>query len=73
MNVAIRLPNGDVQNATVPPNETQAIVVPIERAGQNIVEISAAEKPGEITTVNNRAMAVIDGIRDRLRVSADFG
>ncbi|MFT3672358.1 hypothetical protein [Aestuariivirga sp.] len=68
VDIAIRLPNGDVQNTAVAPNETQAIVVPIDRAGQNIVEISAAERPGEITTVNNRAMAVIDGIRDRLRV-----
>ncbi|MBL8790596.1 MAG: hypothetical protein JNM45_08860 [Rhizobiales bacterium] len=66
--ITIRLPNGDVQNTAVPPNTTQAIVVPIERAGQNIVEIAAAQKEGEITTVNNRAMAVIDGIRDRLRV-----
>lgn len=68
VDIAIRLPNGDVQNTAVAPNQTQAMVVPIDRAGQNIVEISAAERPGEITTVNNRAMAVIDGIRDRLRV-----
>jgi hypothetical protein len=66
--VTVRLPNGETRNLTLAPNTTEALVVPIDRAGQNIVEITAAERAGEITTINNRAMAVIDGIRDRLRV-----
>ena len=66
--VTIRLPNGETQNLTLAPNTTGQIVVPIDRAGQNVVEIAAAERPDEITLVNNRALAVIDGIRDRLRV-----
>ncbi len=66
--VTIRLPNGEERTLTLAPNTTESLVVPIERAGQNIVEITAAERAGEITAINNRAMAVIEGIRDRLRV-----
>jgi hypothetical protein len=66
--VSIRFPNGEERKLELVPNTTDSIVVPIERAGQNIVEIAAAAVPGEITTVNNRVLAVIDGIRDRLRV-----
>lgn len=66
--VSIRLPNGDVRRLEIAPNTTDSIVVAIDRAGQNIVEITAAERDGEITAINNRALAVIEGIRDRLRV-----
>ena len=66
--VTIRLPNGEQRNIDIAPNTTDSIVVPIDRAGQNIIEITAAEGPGEITAVNNRTLAVIEGIRDRLRV-----
>jgi uncharacterized membrane protein len=66
--VNIRLPNGETRTMTIAPNTPESLVIPIERAGQNVVEITAAERPGEITPINNRAMAVIEGIRDRLRV-----
>ena len=36
--------------------------------GPNIVEIEAAAVDGELTAVNNRAVVVIDGVRDKLRV-----
>ena len=35
---------------------------------ENIVEIQTAAIPGEISTENNSALAVVEGIRDRLRV-----
>ena len=38
------------------------------RAGKNILEVSAARDPDEITPVNNRSIAVVDGIRENLRV-----
>jgi hypothetical protein len=51
----VRLPNGEhAQPRHCAPNTTEALVVPIDRAGQNIVEITAAERPGEITAINNR-------------------
>jgi hypothetical protein len=44
------------------------IQVQIPHAGQNIIEIEAAPLEGELTTVNNRAVVSIDGVRDKLRV-----
>lgn len=61
--------NGDLvarQNA-VPGQETQ-LPFQLPRAGHNIVELVAAERPGEITPINNKAIAVVDGIRENLRV-----
>lgn len=40
----------------------------ITHGGDNIIELSAAELAGELTTRNNRAIVVTKGIRDRLRV-----
>ncbi|MEW9836808.1 hypothetical protein [Mesorhizobium marinum] len=42
------------------------IVVP--NAGRNIVELSIPDEDGEITDTNNRAIAIVDGIRENLRV-----
>ena len=44
------------------------INVPIPHAGPNIVEIEASPLDNELTTVNNRAVVSIDGVRDKLRV-----
>ncbi|MFN7001334.1 MAG: hypothetical protein ACK4ST_15110, partial [Elioraea tepidiphila] len=44
------------------------ISVPIERAGQTVLEIEAEERPGEVSLLNNRAVVAINGVRDRLRV-----
>ncbi len=62
--------DGDVlQTRTVPVGTPQNIDVPIPHGGPNIVEIEAAPLPGgELTTVNNRAVVSIDGVRDKLRV-----
>src|SRR5204863_9150544 len=42
--------------------------IPIPHAGPNIVEIEASALDGELTTVNNRAVVSVDGVRDKLRV-----
>jgi hypothetical protein len=44
------------------------IPVTIDHAGANIVEIEAEAAPGEITTVNNRAVLTVEGVRENLRV-----
>lgn len=44
------------------------ILVDIEHAGPNIVEIEAEAAPGELTTVNNRAVLTVEGVRENLRV-----
>ncbi len=61
--------NGDlVQRQSAVPGELTSVEITLPRAGKNIVELSAARDPQEITPVNNRAIAIIDGIRENLRV-----
>ena len=48
--------------------ETVEIPVDIDHAGPNIVEIEAEGAPGELTTINNRAVLTIEGVRENLRV-----
>ena len=44
------------------------VEVPITRAGPVVVEMQADARPGEVSTVNNRAVVTVNGVRDRLRV-----
>ena len=44
------------------------MTVPVDHGGQNIVEIGVPPLEGEISAQNNRAVTVIEGVRDRLRV-----
>jgi hypothetical protein len=55
-----------VQN--VPIGAEQRIELAITRAGPTVVELSANTLPGEVSTINNRAVVEINGVRDRLRV-----
>ena len=48
--------------------EKVTIPVDIAHAGPNIVEIEAEPAQGEITTVNNRAVLTVEGVRENLRV-----
>ncbi len=58
-----------IDQRTVRAGENSEVQIPIPHSGPNIVEIEAAPLPGgELTTVNNRAVVSIDGVRDRLRV-----
>jgi hypothetical protein len=53
---------------TVTPGVPVEYPLTIGHGGQNIVEIAAEPRPGEISHANNRAIAVVEGVRDRLRV-----
>jgi hypothetical protein len=53
---------------TVTAGQTVEVQIGIPHAGPNIVEIEASPLEGELTTVNNRAVVSIDGVRDKLRV-----
>ena len=48
--------------------EKVEIPVDIDHAGPNIVEIEAEPAKGELTTVNNRAVLTVEGVRENLRV-----
>lgn len=45
-----------------------ALEVTIPGAGRNIVELRTPVQEGELTETNNRAVALVDGIRENLRV-----
>ena len=66
--VTVRRDGDIIETRTVPVGIPQNVDIAIPHGGQNIVEIEAAPVPGELTTVNNRAVVTIDGVRDKLRV-----
>jgi hypothetical protein len=55
-----------VEHATV--GQAMPLQVTIPGAGRNIIELAIDREPGELTDTNNRAIALIDGIRENLRV-----
>jgi len=52
----------------IPVGREQQIDLPIARAGPTVVEMTASPLAGEVSTLNNRAVVEINGVRDRLRV-----
>ena len=66
--ILIRRDGEEIESRTAASGETLRVDVHIPHAGANIVEIEASPLEGELTTVNNRAVVSIDGVRDKLRV-----
>ena len=66
--VTVRRDGDVVETRTVPVGAPQNVEIPIPHGGPNIVEIETPPLAGELTTVNNRAVVSIDGVRDKLRV-----
>ena len=66
--VTIRRDGDVLETRTVPVGRPQRVDIPISHGGPNIVEIEASALAGELTSVNNRAVVSIDGVRDKLRV-----
>ncbi len=56
------------RESSVPVGREQPIEIPITRAGPTVVELSVSPLNGEVSTLNNRAVVEINGVRDRLRV-----
>ncbi len=52
----------------VPVGVPQDITLPISHSGPTLIELEAQTLPGEVSTLNNRAVVQINGVRDRLRV-----
>ena len=67
-NLTIRRDGEPPRVESVPVGAEQRIELPITRAGPTVVELSANTLPGEVSTINNRAVVEINGVRDRLRV-----
>ncbi|MDT7951342.1 MAG: hypothetical protein RQ966_07540 [Acetobacteraceae bacterium] len=66
--LTVRRDGDPPQTQSVPVDQETSIDIPITRAGPVVVELSADPLPGEVSTLNNRAVVTINGVRDRLRV-----
>jgi hypothetical protein len=66
--VTVRVGNAEPISVDVQTGQSIELPVMIDHGGQNIAEIVTEALPGEIALQNNRAIAVIEGVRDRLRV-----
>ena len=66
--VTLRRDGGNAATAMVPLNKPTRLSVPIDHAGNNVIEIEAAAAEDELTLANNRRAVEITGVRDRLRV-----
>ena len=66
--VTVSLPGEDPQKLVVRPGAAAEVNIPISHAGQNFISLSAEVRPGEISAANNTELAIVNGIRDRLRV-----
>ena len=66
--VRIRVDGKDQGVRILPVGEEDTIKVDVAHGGENVIEIEAGPGPAELTLQNNRAVVVLNGVRDRLRV-----
>jgi len=66
--VDVRIDGKPFGSRLVPVGKDTDIRVPVSHEGENLVELSAAPGPAELTLENNRAVVTVSGVRDRLRV-----
>ena len=66
--VSLAVDGKSLGNKSVPVGRDTPITIPVSHEGENIVELSAAPGPAELTLQNNRAVVSVSGVRDRLRV-----
>ena len=66
--VDIRRDGGEAQSVRVPVNVPTEIDFTLDHGGATVFEIAVEPGPRELTLDNNRAVVVVNGVRDRLRV-----
>jgi hypothetical protein len=66
--LAVTNAKGEREQITVPVGTDFPLTFAVEHGGQNLLEVEVETAPGEITAVNNKAMVVVNGVRERLRV-----
>jgi hypothetical protein len=66
--VTVRVNGEDVSVETVTTGEENSFYLELPRGGENIVELSVDVIDGEVTPANNRAVVLMEGIRENLRV-----
>ncbi|MDE2384613.1 MAG: hypothetical protein KGO53_08340 [Alphaproteobacteria bacterium] len=66
--VTVSPAGAEAKRLVVKPGVQAEVDVDVSHAGKNFISLSAATRQGELSTANNQALAVVEGIRDRLRV-----
>jgi hypothetical protein len=66
--VTWRKDGGAPQELMAPVGQDVSVPVPIDHGGPNVLEFRVAPGPYSLTPVNKRAVVVVNGVRDRLRV-----
>ena len=66
--LTVRRDGEEIASRDVPIGRKVTVPVDIAHGGDNIFEFEVAPRDDELSTVNNRAVAIIDGVRDNLRV-----
>ncbi|HKS88841.1 MAG TPA: hypothetical protein VJR70_05320 [Stellaceae bacterium] len=63
-----RKDGGAEHHIMVPIGRDAKLAVPIDHGGPNVLELAVDAAPQELTLANNRAVVVVNGVRDRLKV-----
>lgn len=68
--VTLTIRHGDAPPQTIPAmtGTPQDIDIPVTQPGEMLIGLSASALDGEVSTVNNRDVVRINGVRDRLKV-----
>jgi hypothetical protein len=66
--VTIKMNGDEIATLQATPGQDTPFSFKVPRAGNNVMELSVADVPGEVTTVNNRTVQLIEGIRQSMRV-----
>jgi hypothetical protein len=66
--VTVKMNGEEIATLQATPGQPTPFTFKVPRGGNNVMEFSVAELPGEVTAANNRAVHLIEGIRQNLRV-----
>ncbi|MBJ3775952.1 hypothetical protein [Acuticoccus mangrovi] len=64
----VRIDDEVVETRTVTVGEEVEVAAPIKHGGDNFFQFAVPSVPGELTDVNNTAVAIVEGVRENLRV-----
>ena len=66
--VTVKRDGQPIASGTAVPGKLITLPIHIDHGGPNLIEIEAEPAASELTTINNKAVLNIEGIRDRLKV-----
>ncbi|TCR92143.1 hypothetical protein [Rhizobium sp. BK376] len=66
--VTVRMNGDEIATLQATPGQEIPLSFKVPRAGNNVLEFSVPELPGEVTSTNNRTVQLIEGIRQNMRV-----